>query len=73
MSTAQVTEFTGYNRHTVGRWISTGKLLSLRIVHKHMIPKVYLLDFIMSKDFNKIVRKSTPHRKMLWELTKKKD
>ncbi len=72
MSTAQVTEFTGYNRHTVGRWISTEKLRPLRVGHKHMIPKVYLLDFMMSDGFSKIVRKTSEHKMLLWELVKKK-
>ncbi len=73
LSVAQVTEFTGYNRHTVGRWVSTGKLRALNTIYRHMVPKVCLVDFLMSENFSKIVRKTNKHKKMLWELTKKKD
>ena len=72
LSMAQVAEFTGYNRHTVGRWIFTGKLQALNTIHKYMIPKVWLLDLLMSENYSKIVRKTKQHRKMLWELTKRK-
>ena len=37
-----------------------------------MIPKVYLLDFMMSDGFSKIVRKTSEHKMLLWELVKKK-
>ena len=72
LSMAQVAEFTGYNRHTIGRWIFTGKLQALNTIHKYMIPKVWLLDLLMSENYSKIVRKTKQHRKMLWELTKRK-
>ena len=66
-------ELTGYNRHTVGRWIFTGKLQALKTMYKYMVPKSWLVNFLISENYNKIVRKTKQHRKMLWELMRKKD
>ena len=71
MVVSQVTEFIGYNRQTIGRWISCGKLRALKSMNQHMIPKTYLLDFLLTDTFNQIVRKTPEHEKMLWELRKK--
>ena len=41
-------------------------------MNQHMIPKTYLLDFLLTDAFNQIVRKTPEHERMLWELTKRK-
>ena len=41
---AVVSEFTGYDRRTVGQWIRTGKLNALTLPQKYVIPKCYLID-----------------------------
>ena len=72
MNVTEVTDFIGYNRKTIGRWISTGKLKALKSMNKHMIPKIYLLDFMMTDAFNEIVRKTPKHSEMVQELIQKK-
>ncbi len=71
MDVADVVDFTGYNRRTVCTWIRTGKLRALRLLSKNMIPKEYLLVFLISDTYNRIIRKTPQHVKMLWDLTKK--
>ncbi len=36
-----------------------------------MVPKPYLLDFLASDTYNRILRKTPLHVKMLWDLVKK--
>ena len=72
LDVAAVVDFTGYNRRTVGGWIRTGKLQALKLLSENMIPKPYLLDFLVSDTYNQIIRKTPLHVKMLWDLTKNK-
>lgn len=69
---AGVVDFSGYNRRTVAGWIRSGKLQALKLLSKDMIPKAYLLDFLASDTYNRILRKTPLHVKMLWELAKGK-
>ncbi len=71
MDVADVVDFTGYNRRTVGGWIRTGKLKALQLLSKYVVPKPYLLDFLASDTYNQILRKTPLHVKMLWDLVKK--
>ena len=48
MTVADVSAFTGYNRHTVGEWIRKGKVRPLVLIKKYMIPKCYLIDWLCS-------------------------
>jgi len=41
-------------------------------MYKYMVPKSWLVNFLISENYNKIVRKTKQHRKMLWELMRKK-
>ena len=68
-----IVEFTGYNRHTVCKWIRFGKLRALALQHKYMIPKCYLIDWLSSDEHNSTLRKSRRHIDRLWELQKWSD
>lgn len=70
---ATVVDFTGYNRHTVCRWIRAGNLRALTLPQKHMIPRFYLIDWLCLDDYNNTIRKSPAHIEMLWELQKWSD
>ena len=49
-------------RHTVLGWIHDGRLRSFYIGQKHHIPKVFLLEFVASDFYAKIVDKSKRHQ-----------
>lgn len=65
-----VVDFTGYNRRTVSQWIRKDKLRAFSLPHKYMIPKLYLIDWLCSEEYNITNRKSREHIDMLWELHK---
>ena len=73
MGVSEVVSFTGYNRRTVSQWIRLGKLHSLVLLQKYMIPKCYLIDWLCSDEYNNTNRKSREHINMLWELSKWND
>ena len=62
LSIVQVCDLTGYQRHTVLGWIHDGRLRSFYIGQKHQIPKVFLLEFVASDFYAKIVDKSKRHQ-----------
>lgn len=70
LDVAEVEEFTGYNRRTVGEWIRKGKLRGISLPHKYMIPKCFLLDWLSSEEYNRTNRKSKKHVEMLWEISR---
>lgn len=73
MGVSEVVALTGYNRRTVSQWIRLGKLRSLVLLQKYMIPKCYLIDWLCSDEYNNTNRKSREHINMLWELSKWND
>ena len=73
MGVSEVVALTGYNRRTVSQWIRLGKLRSLVLLQKYMIPKCYLIDWLCSDEYNNANRKSREHINMLWELSKWND
>lgn len=56
-----VAEATGYNLKTVSRWCTSGRLKTIQRSPQFMVPKVWLLDFMCSEDYNNIVRKNKKH------------
>ena len=64
----EVADFTGYDRITINRWINSGKLKCLKVGHKFIIPKCYLIDWLCSKQYNSTKSKSGRHEKMLREM-----
>lgn len=67
-----IAQLTGYSRHTVSRWCTEGRIKSLMRQPKFIVPKVWLLEFLNSDDYNEIVRKSGKHCKAIWENIKVK-
>ncbi|MBR1770569.1 MAG: helix-turn-helix domain-containing protein [Lachnospiraceae bacterium] len=68
---AAVVEITGYDRHTVCRWIEKGRLKYIMRTNKYYIPKVSLLDYICSDQYERSHRKSRKHIDALWEIHNK--
>ena len=61
MTVAQVAEITGYSQNVVSRWCRTGRLKTFTHQPKIYIPKPWVLDFLLSEDYNSLVRKSQKH------------
>lgn len=68
LSVQQVAEITGYKDATTARWCSCKKLYHFCISGKLKIPKVSLLEFMMSVDFREIRTKSKKHREFIMDL-----
>ena len=64
----QICDITGYNRHTVSRWSTEGRLKPIMKTPTFRVPKVWLLDFLCSDDYNNICRKSRKHNQMVREM-----
>ena len=64
----QTCDITGYNRHTVSRWCTEGRLKPIMKTPTFRAPKVWLLDFLCSDDYNNICRKSRKHNQMVREM-----
>lgn len=71
MSAAQISQATGYNAKTVAVWCRNGKLKSILQQPRYMVPKVWLLDFMASDEYNNICRKSGKHYAVIRELNQK--
>lgn len=65
LTVAQIAQATGYSIKAVSRWCSEGRLKSIIKQPKFMVPKVWLLDFLTSNDYNNICRKSGKHYAMI--------
>ena len=61
LTVKMVAEATGYNLKTVSRWCTSGRLKTIQRNPQFMVPKVWLLDFMSSEDYNNIVRKNKKH------------
>lgn len=61
LTVAQVAEITGYSQNVVSRWCRTGRLKTFTHQPKIYIPKPWVLDFLLSEDYNSLVRKSQKH------------
>ena len=48
MTINQVSAFTGYGKTSVERWCSKGYLQHLFVKQRYLVPKIYLLDFLLS-------------------------
>ncbi len=68
LTAAQIARLTGYSAKTVSRWCSAGRLKSILRQPKYMVPKVWLLEFLASDDYNNICRKSGRHYAMIREF-----
>ena len=72
LTVAQIAQVTGYSIKAVSRWCSEGRLRSIIKQPKFMVPKVWLLDFLASNDYNNICRKSGKHYAMIQTVSERK-
>lgn len=68
----EVVEITGYGKSTVVRWCSSDKLYHFSKSGKFKIPKVSLLEFMMSIQFRRIRSKSSKHHEFIEDFSKYK-
>ena len=61
LSPDTVSKLTGYDRKTVNNWAFSGKLKSLMVGKKRVIPKCYLIDWLCSPAYNSIGNKTQAH------------
>ena len=64
-----ICKITGYNRRTVGVWCRSGKLKYIMSNPKYLIPKRFLIDFLISDIHNNTLRKSKEHLAAIWEIS----
>ena len=69
LTVAQIAQVTGYSIKAVSRWCSAGRLKSILQQPKFMVPKVWLLEFLISNDYNNICRKSQRHYAMIQKIS----
>lgn len=51
LTTKNAAAITGYNRNSVSKWCTKGLLESLYVSNQYLIPKTYLLDFMVGPHF----------------------
>lgn len=68
LTVEQIARFTGYTPHTVSRWCTEGRLRTIQRRPRFMVPKTWLLDYLVSDDYNKITRKSEKHYGIIREV-----
>ena len=65
----KVAEFTGYCPRTVTDWVNNKKLRAIALPERYIVPKEYLINFLVSDYYNKsIIKKPHKHFTMLWEI-----
>ena len=70
LSSKQISSFTGYDTTSVNNWCEKNKLRHFCIKRKNLVPKVYLIDFLVSWDYIGIGVKSKRHKNMNKKLWK---
>lgn len=68
LTVEQIARFTGYTPHTVSRWCTEGRLHTIQRRPRFMVPKTWLLDYLVSDDYNRITRKSGKHYGLIREV-----
>ncbi len=70
LTVKNVMRLTGYVKASVQRWINTFDLEAFKIKYAYVIPKECLIDFMVSKRFRGIIRKSEVHQQMIANFRK---
>lgn len=68
LTTADISELTGYSKSTINGWCSRNVVRHFSKRNIYYIPKVFLVDFLCSLDFRSITRKTEWHLRTLEEL-----
>lgn len=61
LTVPEIATITGYGFSTIRKWIQTGRLESLVLPKKLLVPKEILIGWLISEEYNSIVRKSDKH------------
>ena len=64
----QVAAFLGYHKSTAVYWCEKRRIKSFKVSAKYLIPKICLVDFLVSPESFCIHQKSLIHRQLLWEF-----
>lgn len=67
MTLSQVSEAIGYSDKSLVKWCRQGRIRNF-IIKSYMIPKPWLIDFILSLDFINMRNVSSWHRKMIYPI-----
>lgn len=65
MDAKEAQEVIGYAQRTIKNWCREGYIKSLTTYPRHLIPKVFLKEFLISERYNDILRKSDKHMQTL--------
>lgn len=65
MKVAEVIEVIGYSDTSIHRWCKDQKLKAFYVSSKFLIPKISLVDFLLSQDSFEIKRKSEKHIRLI--------
>lgn len=65
LTNSMICNITGYSKSIINSWCSSNHLQHFTIGKQNMVPKVYLIDYLCSKRFRTITRKSAWHIKIL--------
>jgi len=60
-----ICRITGYVKASVQRWILSGNLEAFKITTHHVVPKTFLITFMVSRRFRSIQAKSELHKKYI--------
>lgn len=71
LTLAQIAALTGYTPDVLRRWCAQKRIKHLAVSARIMVPKVFLLEFLLSPEYNQIPRKSPAHLNDLLLLRKK--
>lgn len=66
MTISDVMKLTGYSKSAITQWVNIGKLKSFYVRNKTLIPKPYLMEWLLSPEYNGIERKSKKHVHAIW-------
>ena len=64
----QVAAFLGCHKSTAVYWCEKRRIKSFKVSAKYLIPKICLVDFLVSPESFCIHQKSLIHRQLLWEF-----
>lgn len=65
LTNQQIADFTGYGKTSINRWCSKGWLKHFKKGRAHLVPKVFLLEFLCSVHFRAINQKTGRHIQLL--------
>ena len=72
MSAIMVADQLGYSKSAVAKWCESGKVKSFYVSGKYLIPKICLIDYLMSSEAMCVRQKSFRYELLLKEFLEKK-